>query len=84
LGLTCPDGFTHFIDKCIWIPPNLPVSVTFAEATVSCLSAGQQILNVGSLYLHEGLIIYLKDTAATANLWVGPVEGFYFLYFFNI
>jgi hypothetical protein len=59
------------------IPQNLPAAVTFAEAAASCRAGGQQILRVGSPFLYEGLRSYLKNIAATASLWIGPVTGYF-------
>jgi hypothetical protein len=75
LGISCPDNFTNFIDKCISIPANLPAPVTYSVAAAACTSLGQQMLTVGSLYLQEGIRSYLNNTNATSSLWIGRVAG---------
>ena len=73
--ITCPNGFTNFIDKCVWIPPSLPAASTYGEAVASCQTAGRQILTVSSLYMYEGIRTYLQNMAPTINLWIGPAAG---------
>ena len=75
LGLSCPNGFTNFIDKCVWIPSSLPTVSTYGGAVATCQAAGRQVLTVSSLYLLEGIRTYLKKSAATADLWIGSVAG---------
>ena len=68
--LSCPSGFSHFIDACLKIS-TLPTPVDYETAEKTCQDDGSQLLKVQSFFLNAGLKSYLLNVSSSSSLWVG-------------
>ena len=70
--ISCPPGFSHFLDTCLALPSSLSAT-TYSAAAASC-GAGSRLLQSGGLLFWEAVRLYLAESGWAGQVWAGQWE----------
>ena len=71
--ITCPDGFAHFIDKCVEITATPTVS-SFDDATATCDTVEKKLFKSRGFIQFSALKMYFGSISLSSSFWIGKWE----------
>ena len=71
--ISCPTGFSHFVDTCIEVTllTSLPTAASWSSATATCDPLNSVVFQPRSWVVWEAVKIFLTEKGASGNFWVG-------------